>query len=77
MLLKPVKTALMLFLHGNDSVLRAASFWHLQAYLTNITNVIQLWESSVCAKFEAAASKNDEVLEINVLQKFTERLREG
>ena len=43
-LLKPVKTALMLWLHGNDSILRAAIFLHLHAYVTNITNVIQLWE---------------------------------
>ena len=27
--------------------------------------------SSVCAKLEAASSKNNEILEINVLQKFT------
>ena len=44
MIRKPVKTALMLWLHGNDFILRAAIFWHLQAYLTNITNAIQLWE---------------------------------
>ena len=27
--------------------------------------------STVCAKLEPAGSKNDEILEINVLQKFT------
>ena len=27
--------------------------------------------SSVCAKLEPASSKNNEILEINVLQKFT------
>ena len=42
-LLKPVKTALMLWLHGNRSILKASIFWHLQAYLTNITNAIQLY----------------------------------
>ena len=46
-LLKPVETALMPWLHGNDSVRRPAIFWHLQAYLTNITNAIQLWEGWV------------------------------
>ena len=35
------KMTLMLWLHGNDPILRAAIFWHLQAYLTNITNAIQ------------------------------------
>ena len=38
-------------------------FWHLQAFLTNIT--------SVCAKLEPASFKNNEMLKINVLQKFT------
>ena len=47
-------------------------FWHLQAYRTNITNATQFWEGSVvCAKLEPAGSKNNEITEINVLQKFT------
>ena len=72
MRLKQVKMTLMLWLEGNDSTLRAATFWHLKADLTNITNAIQLWEglSSVCAKLEPAGSKNKERLAINVLQKF-------
>ena len=74
MLLKQVKTTLLLWLHGNDSILRATIFWQLQAYLTNITNAIQLGGgglSGVCAKLEAASSKNNEIFEINVQQKFT------
>ena len=75
MLLKPVKTALMLRLHGNDSILRAAPFWHLQEYPTNMINSIQRLGglSSVSAKLEPTSSKNKEILEINVLQKFTPR----
>ena len=63
----------MLWLHGNDSILRGAIFWHLQAYLPNITNAIQLnlgGLTSVYAKLEPASSKNNEIPEINVLQRF-------
>ena len=37
-----------IWLYGNNSILRAAIFWYLRAYLTNITNVIQLSEVELC-----------------------------
>ena len=61
----------MLWLQGNDSILRTATFWHLQAYLYKYDqfHTILGGLSSVCAKFEPTTSKNNEMLEINVLQK--------
>ena len=73
MLLKPVKTAFMLWLNGNDSILRAAIFLALAGmpykYTQCHTTLGEL--SSVRAKLEPASSKNNEILEINILQKFT------
>ena len=73
MLLKPVKTALMLWLHGNDSILIAALFLALTGtpYKYNQCHTTFGVLSSVCAKLESSGSKNNEILEINVLQKFT------
>ena len=72
MLLKSVKTALMLWLQGNDPTLRAAIFCncrHTYKYTHCHTTLGGL--SSVYAELEPASSKSNEILEINVLQKFT------
>ena len=63
----------MLWLHENDSILRAAIFLTLATipYKYNQGHTILGELSSVCAKLEPASSKNDEILEINVLQQFT------
>ena len=52
---------------------------HLQAYLTNITNAIQLWEGrimSVPNQSQLTSSKNNEILEINDT-KYTFRVNES
>ena len=49
-------------------------FRHLQRQQTHSTKIDFLTLkalSSVCAKSELASSKNNEILEINALQKFT------
>ena len=73
LLLKPVKTSLMLWLHGNDSILRAllALLGILYKFTQCHTTLGGL--SSVCAKLLPASSKNNEILKINVLQKFMPR----
>ena len=67
--MKPVKTALMLWLHGNDSIPKATIFAASRHTLQCYTTLGGL--STVCAKLEPASSKNNETLEINVLQIFT------
>ena len=66
---KPVKTALMLWLQGNDCILIAAIF--RAPYKYNQCHTALGGLSSVCAKQESASCKNNEILEINVLQKST------
>ena len=68
-LLKPVKTALTLWLHGNDSVLRAAIFLALAGmpYKYNQCHTTLTGLSGVCARLEPASSNNNGILEINVL----------
>ena len=70
-LLKPVETSLMLWLYGNDFINRATlsgscrhtskNNWRGRAWGRLI---------SVCTKLEPARSESNEILEINVLQKF-------
>ena len=73
MLLKPIKTAL------NVMVTRKRLYsesWHFLVlaglpYKYNQCHTTLGRLSGVCAKLEPANSKNNEMLEINVLQKFT------
>ena len=53
--------------------LEICHFWHLQGpykYSECHTTLVEL--ISVCAKLEPAGSKNNEILEIKVPQKFTQ-----
>ena len=70
MLLKPVKVAFMLWLHGNNSILRAAIFLALAGIPYELPYKFG-GLISVCDKLEPAISQNNEILKINVLQKFT------
>ena len=73
MILKPVKMALMQWLQGNDSIQRAAIILAFVGipYKYNHCHTALGGLGSVCANLEPASSKNNEILEINVLQKFT------
>ena len=66
----------MLWLHGNDSTMRATIFLALAGmlYKYNQCHIILEMLSSACAKLEPASSKNNETLEINIQQKFRLRL---
>ena len=74
MLLKPAdKTALMLWLHGKDSIPKAAIFLVLSGipYKYNKCHTTLGGLSHVCVKLASASCKNNEILEVNILQKFT------
>ena len=73
MLLKPGKTALMIWLHRNDSILRAATFLALAGIPEkyNQCHTTLGGSNSVCAKLEPTSLKSNEMIEINALQKFT------
>ena len=73
MLLKPGKTALMLWLHRNDPILRAAIFLALAGIPKkyNQCHTTLGGSNSVCAKLEPTSLKSNEMIEINALQKFT------
>ena len=73
MLLKLVKTALLLWLRGNDSYSETCHVLALSGipYKYNQCHTTLEGLSSVCTKSESASSKNKDILEINVLQKFT------
>ena len=72
MLLKPVKMVVMLWLHRNDSILRAAILALVGIpYQYNQCHTTLGGLSSVCAKLEPVSSENNKILEINVRQKFT------
>ena len=67
----------MLWFYENDSILNATIFGF---YKDNRTDTFDKNKrchltleglSSVCAKLDPASSKNNKILEINVLQKFT------
>ena len=70
MLLKPVKVAFILWLHGNSSILRAAIFLALAGIPYELPYKFG-GLISVCDKLEPAISQSNEILKINVLQKFT------
>ena len=65
----------MLWFYENDSILNATfSAFKKATESFNINKRCHMTlegVSSVCAKLELAGSKNNEILEINVLQKFT------
>ena len=56
----------MLWFYENDSILNATFFSKNKQCHRTLEEL-----SSVCAKLKPAGSKNNEILEINVLQKFT------
>ena len=65
----------MLWFYENDSILNAtfSAFAKTTDKFNKNKRCHMTLEglSSVCAKLETASSKNNEILEINVLQKFT------
>ena len=62
----------MLWLHGNDSVLRTSIFLALGGipYKYNQCHTTLGGLTSVC-EIRSGSSNNNEILDINVLQKFT------
>ena len=65
----------MLWFYENDSILNAIFFGFAKTTETFDKNkrcyMTLEGLTSVCAKLELASSKNNEILAINVLQKFT------
>ena len=68
---RPAETLLMLWLCGNN-LIKAAAFLAL-ADIPTYKNNSGTWEgpNSVCSKLKPARSKSNEILQINVLQKFS------
>ena len=68
----------MLRFYENDSILNATfSAFTKTTNTSNKNNRCPWWLSSVCTKLKPATTKNNEILEINVLQKFTPHALSG